>query len=208
MRVLRPQQNKQTMTARFYKQKKGLTLLEILIVVSFIGMLSLAIYTTLSNGLKVWQKSQELIVEEEMAIFFDRIAQDLHNTFDFSQIPFEGTEYTMSFASFVSVVSEEDGNHIDQIGRVEYYYDFLEDGLFVRKANYSQAVDNRFGKPRLLISDVSRVRFYYYYRTQDGQVRMDHALDVKPSGVEIELQFNNEGVTKTMTKFISIPINS
>ena len=65
-----------------------MTLVEMLIVVGLVSFVMVAIYTSFANGLKVWKRSQQLVIEEDVAIFFDKFSQHFYNPFPHSQTKF------------------------------------------------------------------------------------------------------------------------
>ena len=193
--------------------KKGMTLMEILIVMSLLALVSLAIYHSLSNGIRVWERNRELVVEEDVVIFFDKLTQDLRNTYFYSKINFKGDEFRFSFPTIVYTPADKrsnipEGEFIEQMGRVEYYYDFNDNTLYRRQANYSQALNERFGRPRALVTSVDRIKFRYHYITDEEEIYTPEILDVLPSGVEVEVEFSDNQGQKMMRKFVDIPIGS
>ena len=189
----------------------GMTLIEMLLVVSLIGMVSIGIYNALSSGLKVWKKSNQLVIEEDVAIFFDKISGDLRNVFYFSKIPMEGNNIRFSFPTIIYDVpnlpiGEESSDLVDQVGVVEYYFDGLSDGLYRRQANYGQSQRGEFGAGRLLVPFVEDVQFRYYYLTETDELYSDTVLELIPSGVEITVEFNDPQGRKIMKKSIQLLI--
>ena len=89
------------------KQKNALTLIETLLVVSFVSLVSIAIYKSLASGIKVWGKAHDLVVEEDIAVFFDKITSDLRNTFYYSDLDFYGENYRMSFPTIVHTLKDK-----------------------------------------------------------------------------------------------------
>jgi prepilin-type N-terminal cleavage/methylation domain-containing protein len=195
------------------KEKKGLTLIELLLTVSLISLISFTLYRALINGFGVWNRSQQMVVEEDISIFFDRLAKDLRNTFVFSKIPFEGTEYSIAFPTMINTSADPysglaKDELVEQIGRVRYYFDFIEDGLFKEEANYSQSQNYMYGKPRLLVSSIDRVQFRYYYRTDHDEISSDSAFESMPAGIEVEVRFTDPKGSRIIKRYIDIPINS
>ena len=191
---------------------RGMTLLEILLVTALISMVSLAIYNSLANGLKVWERVQGVVVEEDAMIVFEKITNDLRNSLIFSLIKFEGHEYRFSFPTIVHTPADtalrlEDGEYMDQIGQVEYYFDLTNRGFYRRQANYSQALQYQFGPPQLLIKGVESVKFRYYYLTDKEEIVSDSSVEVFPSTVEIEITISDKDGPKTLRKFINVPLN-
>ena len=69
---------------------EGLTLIEILLVLSLVSIISIALYKALRNGLQVWERSRYLVVEEDIAIFFDKITQDIKNSYFIQRLDLKG----------------------------------------------------------------------------------------------------------------------
>ena len=51
---------------KFYASKRGMTLIEILLVISLISMVSLGIYNALSNGIAIFQRHRQVVIEEDI----------------------------------------------------------------------------------------------------------------------------------------------
>jgi len=199
--------------SKFFLNRHGMTIIEMLIVVSLVSMISLALYHSLINGLKVWEESRRLIIEEDVAIFLDKLSQDLRNVSQYSKITIEGNEYRFSFPTIVRTQADAYSGlpkdaYVDQLGKVEYYYDILKDSIFRRQANYSQAMNERFQPSQLLAKSIERFNFRYYYLTRDGKMTSVDVLDVCPSGVEVEVEFFDKQGLRVMRKYIDIPVDS
>lgn len=191
-------------------RNKGMTFMEILIVVSLISLISLALYQAFSNGIRIWEKSHELVIEEDVAIFFDKFSKDLNNAFFFSSIPFEGDNSTCSFPSLIwyssTVGHPDDHEYFRQLGKVEYYYDSSEDALIRRTANYGKALRSLFDRPRTLVRGLKRITFRYYYLTDEGEILSDRVLEVFPSGVEVEVTVADDKGTRILRRYFDVPI--
>ncbi len=198
---------------RMLFSRRGMTLMEILIVVSLIAMTSVAIYSALSNGLRVWERSQQLVIEEDVAIFFDKFSQDLRNAFRYSMFKFEGGQQRITFPTIIHMLADKRSGlpqkeYVDQPGKVEYYYDGLEDILYRRQANYSQALNGHFFKKRALIHGVEAVKFSYFYYAEGREIYSPDVLETYPSRVEVEVEFSDKQGKKKMNRFIDIPLGS
>ncbi|VAW18715.1 hypothetical protein MNBD_BACTEROID05-1166 [hydrothermal vent metagenome] len=190
--------------------REGMTLVEILLVVALIGILNVAIYYCLSSGLNVWKRSQGLVIEEDISIFFEKLTEDLRNKVRYSGIPTEGYEYKFSFPSVVYTLQDSQKKNssdqfVNRLGRVEYYYDILDKGIYRRQANYGQALEGYYQPARKIVSSVRQLRFRYYYFTDDGEFWSDSVLDVFPLGVKVEVEMLEKGKKRKMSKFIEVP---
>jgi hypothetical protein len=196
-----------------FRNKTGLTLIEILLAVTLSTLAGVCVYHSLSTGINVWKRSQQLDVEEDIVILFEKLSADLYNSFLFTQIKFEGNEFRVAFPTMVYTAADKrlnlaEDQYVDQIGKVEYFYDIGQDKIFRRDANYSQAVQERYNEPRLMASSVSNVRFRYYFMTDTGELSSTEILDVLPTGIEIEVEFSDQKGKRSMKKFIAIPVGS
>ena len=188
---------------------RGLTLIEILIVVSLMAMISLALYNAFNNGLKIWKLSQRLVVEEDIAIFFDKISQDLRNAYLHSKITFDGTEQRFAFPTIVRVIAPANPTlYQDQLGRVEYFYDAAERKLYRKQATYGQALGETFEDPQLIAKSIDQVRFRYIYLTQQEPKYSEQVLETIPSAVDVEVEFSDTKNRHLLHKLILIPIGS
>ena len=192
--------------------RAGFTLVEILLVVSMVAMISISLYTAFSNGFKLWARGQHFVMEEDIAIFFDKIGEDLRNSFQYSLIAFKGRERSISFPTVVyaAMNSKEtkSGHYIHQIGRVEYHFDPIKNQLFRRQADYGQALKDEFPPERTLLNNVMDVEFNYFYAGADADARMEKTtvMDELPNMVKVKIRYNDDrGRAREFYKIIAIP---
>lgn len=193
--------------------KSGLTFVEVLLAAALTTIVGFMIYQSLSLGIDVWQRSQQISIEEDVMLFLDRLSFDLHNSFLFSQIKFEGNEFHIAFPTIVYTPADRRLNlgedvYVEQVGKVEYYYDLGSDTVYRRQANYSQAVRERYGEPQQLVAGVENLRFRFYFLTERDELSSSEILDVLPTGVEVTVQFLDAKGSRSMSKFIDIPVGS
>ncbi len=193
--------------------KKGLTLMETLIVVSLIAMTSMAIYSSLSNGLKVWKKTQQLVVEEDIVIFFDKLSQDLRNTYLYAKFNFDGGKQRITFPTRIQRLPDQRiknarQDYVSQLGKVEYYYDGLKDIIYRREANYSQALNGKFSKKRILVRHIRAVHFKYFYYAEGKEIYSPEVFETYPSRVEVEVEFSDKQGNKNMKRSIDLFLES
>ena len=191
----------------------GMTLIEILIVVSLISGISIVLYGSLSNGLKVWEKSQETIVEEDVVVFLDKLAVDLRNIMPVSNINMIGNQIGLSIPAIVWIIADAnsdfiEGEYIQQIGLVNYVFDSSNHKIIRREADYGSALSGEFLIERSIVSNVINLTFEYYYYTDQGEMISDVILDVIPAGVKVHIEIEAQGQTKFINRYIEIPMTS
>lgn len=199
------------MVTRKLSDKSAVTLIEILIVTSLVAMISVAIYSCLSSGIRVWREAHRLVVEEDIAIFFDKISKDLRNVYSYSRIKPHGDMFKFSFPAIVYTRADKGLGHsantyVDQLGKVEYYFDPISDSIYRREANYSQAINEQYSKGLKIVGSVERMNFRFFVLTSEGEIAKNEILDYIPSAVEVEVVFRDSRGERSMRKFIDIPI--
>src|SRR5437773_11479335 len=106
--------------------KKSFTLVEMLLVTSLMAVIGLALFQSLANGLKVWNISTQHAMEDDAAIFFEKISGDVRDAMDYSLIKFDGSKNKISFPTIVRTLSDPrlspQPDYISQIGKVEYEF--------------------------------------------------------------------------------------
>ena len=190
--------------------KKGFTLVEVLLVSTLAAGISLAVFLCLSNGLKLWDRSRILAVEEDAAIFFDRFSSEMRNSFPFSTLRFQGELSDVAFPTIVFGPADRAGSrasegYVDGFGRVRYVFDASSGALLRRQANYSQALLEVWGNPQTVVKGLKRARFRYCSAgTQECRLSQDESLPF-PAGIEVELALMSGTDEKVMKRFVAIP---
>ncbi|VAX35344.1 hypothetical protein MNBD_UNCLBAC01-27 [hydrothermal vent metagenome] len=187
--------------------------MEVLIVTSLIAMVSATVYSMVTMGVKVWRRNQQLVIEEDVAIFFDKLSRDLRNTFVYSHFSFEGGEQKISFPTMVhTLVDRRSGGnpneYHDQMGLVKYSYDGLTNILYRQQANYSQALNKRFVQKQSIVQGIEKVRFRYFYLTENREIFSSTVRETYPSIIEVEVEFEDQKGRRKMNKLIKIEVEN
>lgn len=185
---------------------KGFTLLELIISGAIMCLVSIAVYSVLAGGINIWKKAnQDRGNGYGLRLIAEKLSSELRNSFQFSTIPFEGTEDSIAFAALVD----------NGISRVSYFIN--EDNVFChRLQSYSDIFkEGESGKYDLLLADVSQLKFSYCYldnasgdyKWKDKWVKEEQ--DTMPQAVKIELTFkSNSEEDAVFSKTIFIPIGT
>ena len=194
-------------------RKRGFTFIEMLLVTALMAALSLAVFLCLSNGLKLWQRTQQALLQEDVAIFFDKFSADLRNAFSFSTLTVDGREYSFAFPTIVWMRTDRGSaeaaeKFMDQIGRVRYFFDPADGILARQQANYSQGVRKVWGEsaPQELLRGATEVRFKYFFSGQKNDNFSTEAKGGLPSGVEVEVRFRERDEERLFKRFFPVPV--
>ncbi|MBF0570107.1 MAG: hypothetical protein HQL18_04980 [Candidatus Omnitrophica bacterium] len=186
------------------------TLVEVLLVTTLTAGMSVAIFSCLSNGLRLWDRSRLLMVEEDVAFLMDRFSGDVRNSFPFTALAFSGGEHEVSFPTIVMGRTDRAGSRAaevygDGLGRVRYSFDAGSGILTRRSANYSQAVNDSWGEPQVMVKGLTGVRLRYLVAGSSDYRSIQDPGDPFPAGIEIEIRFMSGSSEKIMKRFVPIP---
>ena len=185
-------------------KQNSYTLIEMLLVVSILAMMSLSLFHALSSGLSIWERSTGFVVEEDIAIFLDKIGEDLRNSFPYSKMPFVGKGTLLRFPTRIRTFRAQDQEILERMGEVEYYYDLEKKSLFRRQLSYGQALRGDAGKERLVLSAVL-VHFAYYFLDGNEAVLKEGIDTAMPRAVAIEVDFLDGRQKRSFRKLINLP---
>ena len=195
-----------------YKRVRGFTLVEVILTVSILALVSTAIYHTLANGIKLWERSRQAIHEEDISITFDKMQTDLHNAFFYSLIKLEGKKDRLKFSTQVLTKADSkssfEDEYIDQIGQVEYYFNAAKGQVLRRQRNYSQALKDKGGNEQILLNSIKSLRFRYHYKENNEDVEVSEISKQLPCEVDIFIDFNDQLGIKQLTKTIEFPLGN
>lgn len=195
-------------------KKNSYTLIEMLLVVSILSMMGLALFHALSSGLNIWERSRRFVIEEDIAIFFDKIGQDLRNSFFYSKMPFAGKSTLLRFPTRLKFPRAQDEELQEGLGEVEYYFDSTRKSLLRRQLSYGQALyrdgtgqalRGDAGKERIMLRSVESVHFVYYFLEGNEVVSKKEIEDAMPRAVAIAVEFQDGQRKRSLHKLINLP---
>jgi len=184
---------------------KGFTLIEMLIVTAILSVVALAIYATLNNGIKVWQRVNSQSPEEDLNIFFDKFSLDLRNSFKFTGINFIGTIEKVEFSTLVNSPRLQKRT----VGKLIYVYEPQNQILNRYQVDFAGVYSGEAGLVQQSLKNVRALKFQYYLYDKQNKVYLwqdDWSKESLPLAVRVELEFDNGAEIKKFTKTIGIPI--
>lgn len=187
--------------------KSAFTLIEMLIVTAIISIISLAIFSTFDNGIKIWQRVNNPLPGEDMAIFLNKFSRDLRKTFKFEGVEFIGEKDRIEFASLVTSRNLQ----ITTVGKIVYSYNTLNETLDRIERDFSQIYGDEEGRVIQVLSKITDLNFqYYYYDTGKKEFNWEDSWHKErfPLAVRLELKINSDGDTETYVKTVNLPIST
>jgi len=191
------------------KHRQGFTLTEILLVSAMFAVISVAVFNAFSNGFKLWARGQHVMIEGNMAIFLDKMGEDLRQTVTISGIPFKGDSEEVSFPAII--IAPTDGSRAEegsgaQIGAVQYTYDAADKKVYRAQAVYGQALKSEWSTPVEVASDIEGITMRYYFTAEHGLEVKSQTDEGLPMGIMIDVEFLVEGQEFHMRRFMIIPV--
>lgn len=144
--------------------KRGFTLIEMLSVSILLGIIGLAVFTTLNNGLKIWQVLTRESPEEDFLLLSEKFSRDLKNGFRYTGMKFKGTPDRVSFPSFITLPGTKDNACI---GQITYFFDTLTQSVKRSQATYSEVYQHKRTPEQTLVKNVKNLTFLYYVYDED-----------------------------------------
>jgi len=192
-----------------FKRSVGFTLLEVLSTTVLMVVIGTALYAVLSNGIDIWKRTNEEILEEKVNIFFEKIAKDMRNAFFYEGIKFLGDQESVSFPTLViSPLSHP--NLIANVGRVNYFFDEKAQIAKVVKFDISGLYTGK-GREEILLENVKLLKFRFYsYDSQEKEYFWynNWQKGTFPLAVGVEIIVARLGKEFKFERVIQIPIGS
>ena len=182
----------------------GFTLVEVLIVTIILAIISLAIFSTFSNGLKIYNRINSEVTMADTVIFCDRFGQDLRNSFNFTLIKFSGKPEELEFASIINSPRMQKRS----ISRVKYAWDPSSEKIQRFTSDYSGVYSQEEASARHSLDKVKSCALSYYYfdnQTRDFIWAEEWNKEGLPVAVRMELEFKDKPEVK-FTRSFGIPI--
>lgn len=183
-------------------------MIEMLIATILIGVVSLVIYSSLSEGIKIWQRVNREIPDEDLNLCFEKISRDFNNCVKLSKIKFSGSKTELRFATLVSSPSKLPGLQLN-VGEVTYSFDKEKEALVRTQKNFSQFLNELEVPKALLLSTVKSLRFQYYFydKLEEAYLWQEEWLEEgSPLAVRVEFEFGPESQSRQFIRTFSIPV--
>ncbi|MBI4313548.1 MAG: prepilin-type N-terminal cleavage/methylation domain-containing protein [Candidatus Omnitrophica bacterium] len=181
--------------SRRVKPSRGLTLLELLVVISLLALVMMAVIGMMMGGLRVYARSQDYSqMDQHLVLAFETMRRDLHNARRFKPVAYQGAYDQLEFPALI-FVELSDESRIEEMGRVGYYLDFQRKTLCRSRRPY-WAARNRSLRETCdpLLTGVDRLRFEYYLPDSSGDYEWTASLDSEepPLAVKVEIGYTEK----------------
>lgn len=167
---------------------KGLTLLEVLIVVTVLSVLSLSLYTVFKSGVEAWSKSEtRLEIYQNARAILDQMSRELAGAFVGGDVEFRGEADELEFVT----------NYSDSIYKIKYELGddntlkrkYIENPVDYTSADYANKENGPDGTDQGIIDFgfmINDIQFEYW----DGDIWDDDwsSPNVLPGAVKVVIE--------------------
>jgi hypothetical protein len=185
-------------------------------VTALAAVIGITLYSTILNGVKIWERMDREAPMEDANIFFEKIAHELRNSFKFKSIIFRGDEREIAFPVISQLDHAKGGRQ--EIGRVRYVFDRKKGIISRGYQNYNQVVEGKEAPARELMAGVQSVEFSYYvydlkekqylwvakWQAEEGTLGLEEE-EYLPVAVRIKIGILSDTGLEVLTRTISIP---
>ena len=157
---------------RFLKRSAGFTLIEVLLVVMLASVAFGAISFGLVGGLRVYGRVEQLLFDQELALFFEKVDSDLKNACPYQKIPFSRTETSLSFAT---LRQEEKDPAFASSRPIQVNYEWNSQEGTVSRIESDPAY-SVFEKHQILLQNVKSLAFDYSEYGKGAEIQVKVSL--------------------------------
>lgn len=145
------------------RRARGLTLVELLVTVSFVVLVAAAVAATFAGGMRVWGRLQAHGIQGLwLQVALAQLRQDLRNARHFTPIPFEGRHDRVSFPALLPATADAE-TAVWELGQRGYFFDGHRRTLCRAQQPYRLLRQTRLQEAcQPVLTDISQVRFSYY----------------------------------------------
>jgi len=139
------------------RNNAAFTLIEILVTTVIASIISVALFSAFSNGIRLWRRVNTRVAAEQFTLFCERFNADLRGSFAFAAIPFAGSGKDLKFCGLIALP----GQPLKGIGRLTYAFD--GDGVTRAIDDYAAVYADRDRAGRTVLADLKEFSMEYYF---------------------------------------------
>jgi len=172
------------------------TLIELLVVMGILAVAAGVIAASLGAGIRAWESARDYhAVEARAELGLQVVENDVMNSFEFFDIPFEGNETEFRFPALVMTPRHD----VPRIGTVSVAFDVQKRSLLRREWPYAEGRESG-SRPEALVADVAGARFSY--AVGGDTLEWQPLTTNRPVAVRVELRLDNTGQEVSLARTI------
>lgn len=198
-------------------RQTGFSFLEMMVTMLIVSFLAGVVYTTFSQGLRLWGRAMSTRSQADTEIVFEKISRDLRNAFAQTGTVFTGKVRSLGFSALIPPSDAALRARVDSESlptQVEYVYDRAAKELLRKETDYRQMLYPG-KKTRILTSTVGTgmtdCKFEFYSTDtlgKDFRWRNHWESECPPRAVRISLHFDDNKKMQTVDKIVALPITA
>ena len=177
------------------QNKRGFTLIEILVVVTLLAMTAFAITTSFIQGIKIYDRFNGMQEEEEKIFFIEHLTRDLKNGTNYSRIVWSASKDYLSFPSIAAEAGEGSGITGGLPVGISYQFNPERKEIFRTESNFPYDPDHT--SRRVAATGIHSLKFDLLRDSEESM----------PSRVTVTLEYGDAAHPKILKKLIMIPVS-
>ena len=155
-------------TQKHNRSRLGLTLIELLLATSLFAVIGTVLYSILSQGIAVWERSQkDDDSASEERIVLERISSDIRNSFIHSWVKFMGKADEIYFCGYKNAILDIQSKE-EVLFKIHYFFadennEDYRPGLYVEEYPIQFSFSETPPKPHLLTEQFQKFHFEFGY---------------------------------------------
>lgn len=191
--------------------ENGFTLIETLLAVLIISLISAALYSVFSNGIKVWHRATVAKPQYEIGLVLEQLQSDIRNALMYDRVPFKGQSATIEFYAWGHGTGQaKTGQVPDGPVRIQYGFKSSDHTITRKVIPYYDLLNqqDKHAVTRNLAGGIQRCTFQYFKKVNELLASSWHASwsdPCLPDAIKASIEFLEGDTQKSLTKIISVP---
>lgn len=147
--------------------RSGVSLIELIMVMTVGSILGLIIYMQLSQGVRIWRYGAKEKPELEIALFAEKLKEELMNIVMDPKIMLVGQKNSIRFLSQGNEIVADEKTRLPR--RVGYEYDPYRKVVLKSESHFHELLSGKeSGREKIVLKNISEFDWEYYY--YDGRI--------------------------------------
>lgn len=193
---------------RFARLRIGFTLVELLISISIISFLSVVVFNTFSQGLRLWRQVLDANSGLRAALYLEKVTEELRNGLIYSGKTLVGDPRSLAFYSIRPgkwSSADKSGSFFEGPVQIRYAFDADRKNLYGWFSRAGAVESGEEGSVEL--DQLIDCRYSFYKGDANLADRWVNYWQDQgfPCAVKVLIQYKEKGIVRTASKVIPIP---
>lgn len=182
---------------------KGFTLVEVILSAVLVALLGGAIYLTLSQGVRIWNRAAKNRPEIDIYMGFEKLTDDLRNALKYSTGKFKGSIDSLEF------YTQNSTSGVPGPMQVSYLFDRNKKQVKRTKLDYRQILNTvQTPSEEVIMQGITDATFSYYFsdRSMVGSWKNFWDTLCIPEAVRVSVSYKDQNQLRKATRTVIVPV--